>query len=69
MKTLEMIDTTIGYDETRETASYAPFGLGVIMAMAGLVGIWGVTCIISGLASAGNVTEISRGLITAVTGL
>lgn len=74
MKTIEMIDSNIGgYEETRETVSYemsnSPLGLGIIMTMAGLVGIWGVTCIINGLATAGNVTEISRGLITAVAGI
>lgn len=74
MKTIEMIDTNIGgYEETAETASYdlsnSRLGIGVIMAMSGLVGIWGVTCIINGLATAGNLQELSRGLITAVTGI
>jgi len=74
MKTIEMIDNGIGgFEETHETVSYelsnSPLGLGVIMTMAGLVGIWGVTCIINGLATAASVTEISRGLITAVTGI
>ena len=74
MKTIEMIDTNInGYEETRETVSFdlsnSRLGIGVIMAMAGLVGIWGVTCIINGLATAASVSEISRGFITAVTGI
>jgi hypothetical protein len=70
MKTIEM--TATGVDETKETVyeiSNSALGIGVIMAMAGLVGIWGVTCIISGLASAGSVQALGRGLITAVTGL
>ena len=74
MKTIDMIDERIGdFDETRETVSYdlsnSRLGIGVIMAMAGLVGIWGVTCIINGLATAASVSEISRGFITAVTGI
>ena len=74
MKTIEMIDNGIGgYEETRETVSYelsnSPLGFGVIMTMAGLVGIWGVTCIINGLATAASVSEVSRGFITAVTGI
>jgi hypothetical protein len=73
MKTIEMIDNIGGYEETSETVSYelsnSRLGLGVIMAMAGLVGIWGVTCIVNGLATAGSISEISRGLITAVTGI
>ena len=70
MKTLEITDNTIGgYEETTVSYETSRLGLGVIMAMAGLVGIWGVTCIINGLTTAVNVSEASRGLITAVTGI
>ena len=44
-------------------------GLGVIMVMAAFVGIWGVACLIGGLASAGSFQEIGRSLITAFTGM
>ena len=44
-------------------------GLGVIMVMAAFVGIWGVACLIGGLASAGSFTEAGRSLITAITGM
>ena len=44
-------------------------GLGVIMVMAAFVGVWGVACLIGGLASAGSFSEIWHGLITAFTGM
>ena len=44
-------------------------GLGIIMIMAAFVGIWGVACLISGLANAGSFHEIWNALITAFTGI
>jgi len=44
-------------------------GLGVIMIMAAFVGIWGVACLIGGLASSDSFHEIGRGLLTALTGM
>jgi len=44
-------------------------GLGVIMIMAAFVGIWGVACLVSGLASAGSFQAVGRSLITALTGM
>jgi hypothetical protein len=44
-------------------------GLGVIMVMAAFVGIWGIACLIGGLASAGSFHEIGRSLMTAFTGM
>ena len=44
-------------------------GLGIIMIMAAFVGIWGVACLISGLASADSISEVGRSLITAFTGM
>jgi hypothetical protein len=44
-------------------------GFGIIMVMAAFVGVWGVACLIGGLASSGSFTEIGRSLITAFTGM
>lgn len=44
-------------------------GLGIIMVMAAFVGIWGVACLIGGLASAGSLGAIGRSLVTAFTGM
>lgn len=40
-----------------------------IMAMSALVGVWGTSCIISGIMSAATVSDLGRGLITAVSGI
>ena len=69
MKTIEMIDNIGGNETLAFDLGNSRLGIAVIMAMSGLVGIWGVTCIINGMATAANATEISRGLITAVTGI
>jgi len=61
------------FDSTVEVAELelgnSKLGLGVIMVMAAFVGIWGVACLISGLASAGSFGEIGHSLITAFTGM
>ena len=44
-------------------------GLGIIITMAAFVGIWGVACLIGGLASAGSFGEIWRAAVTAFTGM
>jgi hypothetical protein len=44
-------------------------GLGVIMIMAAFVGIWGVACLIGGMANADGFQEIWRSLMTAATGM
>jgi len=44
-------------------------GLGIIMIMAAFVGVWGVACLISGLASTGSFHEVGRSLFTAFTGM
>jgi hypothetical protein len=61
------------FDSTVEVAELelgnSKLGLGVIMIMAAFVGIWGVACLIGGLASARSFHEIGRSLITAFTGM
>lgn len=43
------------------------FALAVGMTMAGMVGIWGLTCMISGLMN-GGLGNLLQGLMTAITG-
>ena len=61
------------FDTNVETAELelgnSKLGLGVIMVMAAFVGIWGVACLIGGLASAGSFHEIGRSLMIAFTGM
>ena len=41
----------------------------VLMAVAALVGVWGVACLIGGIAKSGSLLELARGFISAVTGM
>jgi len=43
--------------------------MNVIMMTAALAGMWGTTCIISGLMSSSSLHELGRGLATALLGI
>ena len=45
------------------------FGIGIILAMAGFVGIWGCLCLINGVVQSQNIQELARGIFTAFTGI
>jgi len=57
---IEVVDLELGNSR---------LGLGIIMIMAAFVGIWGVACLIGGLASTESFHEVGRSLITAFTGM
>jgi len=44
-------------------------GVGVILALASLIGIWGLACLIGGMSTMGGVMEMGRGWLSAVTGM
>ncbi len=44
------------------------FGMSVIVALAALIGLWGVACLISGLATNGA-GGMLKGLMTAIMGI
>lgn len=72
-----MIETTKTMTATYEKAAVCStyeladsrLGIGIIMSMSAMLGIWGTTCIISGLTSAGNINELGRGIVTALIGI
>jgi|GEM_PF-3156842 len=43
-------------------------GIGILIALATLVGVWGIGCLISGMVGSG-VVGLLRGWVTAVTGI
>ena len=45
------------------------FGIGIIMVMAGFVGVWGCLCLLNGIAQSQSIQELGRGIITAFTGI
>jgi hypothetical protein len=64
-----MSATTRTQTESRIDAGYetSRFALNAGMGMAALIGLWGVACLIGGLATSGA-GGLLRGFITAVTG-
>ena len=61
------------FDERIETANLelgnSKLGIGIIMVMAAFVGVWGLACLIGGLASTNSFPEIGRSLLMAITGM
>jgi hypothetical protein len=61
------------FDESIEVADLelgnSKMGIGIIMVMAAFVGVWGLACLIGGLASTNSFQEIGRGLLMAITGM
>ena len=45
------------------------FGIGIILAMAGFVGIWGCLCLVNGVVQTQNIQELARGIFTAFAGI
>lgn len=68
--TKEQVATFTGTFEITELAvGNSRFGIGIILAMAGLVGIWGCVCLVNGVVQSQNVQELARGIFTAFTGI
>ena len=44
-------------------------GIGIIKTLAALVGVWGLACLIGGVAKSGSLMEMAQGWLTAVTGM
>jgi len=61
------------FDESLEVADLqlgnSKLGIGIIMVMAAFVGVWGLACLIGGLASSNSFQEVGRGLLMAITGM
>lgn len=44
-------------------------GIGAFISMAGLIGVWALAAMISGIAKAGGFLELGRAWLNAVTGM
>ena len=64
MTTQVIKNTETSTDVAQETSR---FSVGVIMTMAGIIGIWAISCLIGGLAS-GGFSALIRGFVTGITG-
>lgn len=52
----------------RAARDTSEIGMGIIMVLAALIGIWGIACLIGGIVNGGGVGELLNGYISAVTG-
>jgi len=50
------------------TRDASEVGMGVIMVLAALIGIWGIACLIGGIVNSGGIAELLNGYLSAVTG-
>jgi len=65
---MDAIDATPGTLDSKVNEA-SQVAIVVLMAAAALVGVWGVACLIGGIAKSGSLLEMGRGFITAVTGM
>ena len=56
-------------DVTTLEVGNSRMGIGIIMVMAGFLGIWGCVCLINGFAQPQSIHEFGRVIFTAFTGL
>lgn len=72
-KTMNSNTVRVGGTETNgiETIGHgvSQVGVGIILSMAALIGVWGAACLISGVAKSGSLMEMGRGYVTAVLGI
>ena len=56
------------YDSNKDIAQAAKFGLSMATVMAGLIGAWGVTCLLSAVMNAG-LGGVVKGFLSAISGI
>jgi hypothetical protein len=56
-------------DQEAVTEGASQAGLGVIIVLAALIGVWGIACLIGGLGKSAGFLEAAQGWLTAITGV
>lgn len=72
--TLEMTEKRlVTFESELETTDFelgnSRLAITVIISMSACVGIWGIACLVSGLAQSSGLQETGRALIMALTGM
>jgi hypothetical protein len=57
----------LSHEETGQGIAQA--GTIILLALAGLIGIWGIACMLGAVATGEGPAEMVRGYITAITGM
>ena len=50
------------------TRDASEVGMGIIMVLAALIGIWGIACLVGGIVNSGGVAELMNGYFSSVSG-
>ena len=60
----------VGIDANLNTITndVSQVGIVVLAALAALIGIWGLACLVGGIISSESILEMARGYVAAVTG-
>jgi hypothetical protein len=73
MQTMQTHDNSIRYDlnsvEATQTEKNICLGINSLAVLTGLVGIWGLLCLVSGLLQSGGFYNLSAEWMSAVFGL
>ncbi|MEN8257862.1 MAG: hypothetical protein ABFS09_08380 [Thermodesulfobacteriota bacterium] len=56
------------HDSQADLDQASKLGLGMILSLAGLVGVWSVACMVSALTTQG-IGAVVKGFMTAITGM
>ncbi len=65
-KTAQLTKAT--HDTQADLNKASKIGLGMVLSFAGLIGAWGVACMIAALSSQG-IGGVVKGFLTAITGM
>jgi len=66
----EQVTTFVSNAEIADLAiGNSRFGIGVIMVMAGFIGLWGCLCLLNGILQSQSIHELARDIFTAFTGI
>lgn len=61
-------DVAVNNDHSieREVSALA---IGIILVMSAIIGIWGISCLVSGFAGTSGIAEFANSWVSAITGL
>ncbi len=59
----------VGIDHEAVAEGVSQAGMGIIVVLTALIGAWGLACLIGGLGKSAGLLEVTRGWLTAVSGM
>jgi len=66
MTTTTKTNTAIEITTDKMTTAANQVTLGAMISMAGLVGVWGVACMVSAIAQSGGIFQMARSYMAAI---